>query len=300
MKRTAFLAMLGLPLLATAQITVAPPLTGAATAPGDIDAVTRPADPATDAVTDPFDALATPPAIQPGTLVNDAVSTDATATGTAADGDDALAANGTTGGATRVPGLDNPINNGGGIGLGGTPGVSGDRISNAMSAAPPAVSANATIMEFPASADAQSITLRGGNNGWTCFPDNPATPGNDPACFDRQWMAWLDGVLNQRAPVITGPGVAYMLQGGSQASSSDPFATQPAAGQTWMTVPPAILLLSPQRWDTTLYPTEMGLTAGGPWIMFANTPWEHLVVPVPTAGSGAAASGAAPGITPVR
>lgn len=314
MKRIACLTLLGLPLLAAAEIPVVPQQIG--TVPSAGNSVTRTIDPAP--AVDPLDALATPPAIQPGTLLNGAVGTGATApandistAGTAAD-TGTLAANGATTGTGTGTGIGTgttPATGTPGLSSGGTvPGltgnaatVAGDRISNAMSAAPPAVSANATIMEFSTGANAQPVTLRSGNNGWTCFPDNPATPGNDPICLDRQWMAWREGVLGRRAPVITGPGLAYRLQGGSEASTTDPFATSPAAGQTWMQLPPHILLLSPQRWDSTVFPSEMGINAGGPWVLFANTAWEQLIVPVPTTSGGAgAASGAATGLTPVQ
>lgn len=163
-----------------------------------------------------------------------------------------------------------------------------ERIRSAMGAAPPAVSAAATVLE-PASPGAAPVVLRSGNNGWTCFPDNPATPGPDPICLDRQWMAWLEALRDKRPPLVTGPGIAYMLQGGSDASNDDPFATQPTAGNTWVTAPPHIRLLSPQRWDASIYPARMDMQATGPWITFSNTPYEHLRVPVPTPAAGAAA-----------
>lgn len=157
-----------------------------------------------------------------------------------------------------------------------------DKIGSATSAAPAAISADASIWDYPAESGQQPPVLRSGNNGWTCFPDNPATPGNDPMCLDKQWLEWMDAYLNRRTPNITSAGVAYMLQGGSDASNTDPFATQPAAGEEWMSVPPHIMLLSPQQWDRTLFPSAMQMHSNGPWIMFADTPYEHLMVPVTT------------------
>lgn len=164
-----------------------------------------------------------------------------------------------------------------------------ERIRSAMGAAPPAVSAAATVLELPVSPGVAPVLLRSGNNGWTCFPDNPATPGPDPMCLDRQWMAWMEALREKRPPLITGPGIAYLLQGGSDASNDDPFATQPTSGETWMTAPPHIRLLSPQRWDASVYPARMDMQATGPWITFSSTPYEHLRVPVPTPAAGVAA-----------
>ena len=46
------------------------------------------------------------------------------------------------------------------------------KIASAMSAAPPAIARNATIMDWPDSAG-RMATLRPGTNGWTCCPRPP-------------------------------------------------------------------------------------------------------------------------------
>lgn len=169
-----------------------------------------------------------------------------------------------------------------------------DKISSAMSAAPAALAGDASIWDYPTTPGQQPPVLRIGSNGWTCFPDNPATPGNDPMCLDKQWLEWMDAYLNRRTPNITAAGVGYMLQGGSETSNTDPFATAPAAGESWMASPPHIMLLNPQQWDRTLYPTAMDPRGRGPWIMFPDTPYEHLMVPVEMPMSAAPASRAIP------
>ncbi len=50
-----------------------------------------------------------------------------------------------------------------------------DLIKSAMSAAPPAVAEHATIVAV--SADGTMKVLRKGDNGFTCLPDSPNTPG---------------------------------------------------------------------------------------------------------------------------
>src|SRR5207253_8528450 len=49
------------------------------------------------------------------------------------------------------------------------------KIVNAMTAAPPAVSRNASVAEM--SEDGSMKELRKGTNGWTCVPDDPSSPG---------------------------------------------------------------------------------------------------------------------------
>ncbi|HEU5430557.1 MAG TPA: hypothetical protein VFU81_02785, partial [Thermomicrobiales bacterium] len=113
---------------------------------------------------------------------------------------------------------------------------------------------------------------------WTCLPDVPATPHVDPMCIDQTWKVWLDALMAHKSPTITQPGVAYMLQGGSDASNTDPLATTPAAGEDWLISPPHVMILLPGKLDQSVFTTDPH--SGGPWIMWAGTPFEHIMVPV--------------------
>lgn len=152
------------------------------------------------------------------------------------------------------------------------------KIASAMAAGPDAVTEGATVMDYPAAPGDKPAVLRQGRNGWTCFPDNPGTPGKDPMCHDREWMKWMQAYLAKARPSITSVGISYMLQGGSDASNTDPFAEKPASGQSWMQVGPHLMVISPRPWDRGMYPEAMG-EGRGPWIMFPGTPYEHLMVP---------------------
>lgn len=152
------------------------------------------------------------------------------------------------------------------------------KIRSAMSAAPTSVSREAAIMDWPSKAGAQPAVIRAGKNGWTCLPDNPGTPGNDPMCLDRQWMKWLDAYLNKTSPAIDAVGIAYMLQGGADASNSDPFASKPAHGEHWIMAPPHIMVIAPGKLDPQMFSSDPH--SGEHWIMFGGTPYEHLMIPV--------------------
>jgi len=152
------------------------------------------------------------------------------------------------------------------------------KIENAMSAAPSSVAGVATILDNAVDAAGQFVVLREGSNGWFCFPDVPSTPGNDPACYDQTWLDWNYAYLAGEDPNVTVTGLAYMLQGGSDASNTDPFATEPAEGEDWVTSPPHVMILLPGEIDQTLYSTDH--TAGEPYIMWAGTPYEHIMMPV--------------------
>ncbi|MBX2998159.1 MAG: hypothetical protein KF893_06565 [Caldilineaceae bacterium] len=156
------------------------------------------------------------------------------------------------------------------------------KIQNAMSAAPPAIAENATVIDWPSEAHSEPALLHQGSNQWTCMPDWPATPGNDPMCFDPIWAAWMNAFMMGAEPEVTALGVMYMLVGGSDASNTDPFATQPPEGEEWLTWPPHIMLLRPDGFDTDEFTTDY--TSGKPWIMWEGTPYEHLMIPVVAGG----------------
>ena len=152
------------------------------------------------------------------------------------------------------------------------------KIQSAMSAAPIAIAKDATILDYPANPTDPPIELRKGTNGWSCFPDGPTTPGNDPICLDKTFMKWNDALATGTVPNITTLGLAYMLQGGSDPSNTDPMALEPPAGQDWIVTPPHVMVLVPFKLDTTLIPTDH--TYGGPYVMWAGTPYEHIMMPV--------------------
>jgi hypothetical protein len=152
------------------------------------------------------------------------------------------------------------------------------KIENAMSAGPAALAENATILDNERDDAGKFVVLREGSNGWYCQPDLLSTPGNDPVCFDQTWLDWTYALVAQQEPTVTVAGLAYMLRGGSDASNTDPFATEPTAGEEWIASPPHVMLLLPGDLDQTVFSTDPH--SGGPWIMWAGTPYEHIMMPV--------------------
>lgn len=150
------------------------------------------------------------------------------------------------------------------------------KIRNAMSAAPTAVSKDATIMDWP-SAGGQPAVLRKGTNQWTCMPDDPDTPANDPMCMDSNAADWARAWKAKQQPNIPGIGLTYMLQGGGTPSNTDPFATKPETGKDWLKEPPHVMIFG-VKLDHNVYSTDP--TTGKPWIMWPGTPYEHLMVPI--------------------
>lgn len=161
-------------------------------------------------------------------------------------------------------------------------------IKNAMAAAPASISSKATVMDWPASEGAKPALLRQGSNGWVCYPDFPATKGNDPMCLDDSWQAWMEAYMAKKPVQITHAGVGYMMApGGSWGSNTDPYANKAAPGNDWGYDPPHVMMLVPQIDALQGLPTDR--KSGGPWVMWSGTPYAHIMAPVSSMKVAAAA-----------
>lgn len=151
-----------------------------------------------------------------------------------------------------------------------------DMIASAETAAPAALSKDATIMGFDASG--MMTSLRDGSNGWTCMPDNPGTPGPDPMCIDANGMEWAKAWMNKANPPAGKIGFGYMLAGGSD-SNTDPYATEKTADNHWVITGPHVMIFN--YGDSMAgYPDSPDPDPTKPYVMYAGTPYAHLMLPV--------------------
>jgi hypothetical protein len=151
-------------------------------------------------------------------------------------------------------------------------------IENAMSAAPEAVGRDATIIAFDEEMNVR--TVREGTNNFTCLPDNPASPGNDPMCLDANGLEWAEAWMSKAQPPAGKVGFGYMLQGGSDASNADPHASEPAAGADWVDTGPHVMIFNAGEMAHG-YPSQTeNPDTGQPYVMWLGTPYEHLMIPV--------------------
>lgn len=154
--------------------------------------------------------------------------------------------------------------------------VAGDsteaKIERALSAGPAAVSANATIM------DGDGTILREGSNGWTCMPDT--MPGDKaPMCNDAMWMKMMNAVGSKADFQADGVGISYMLLGdrGAGVSNSTPYHPDPKNADDYTETGPHLMIIVPKE-------LLKGITddpnSGGPYVMWGDTPYAHIMVPV--------------------
>jgi hypothetical protein len=151
-------------------------------------------------------------------------------------------------------------------------------IASAMKAAPMDVAKNATIVA--PGADGKMRTLRQGTNAFTCMPDNPETPGPDPMCWDKNANGWIDAYLGHKTPPTGKVGLMYMLEGGTDASNTDPFAAKPTGSNHWIKTGPHIMIVGADAAFYDGYPKDVDPNTKSPYVMWAGTPYQHLMAPI--------------------
>jgi hypothetical protein len=120
--------------------------------------------------------------------------------------------------------------------------------------------------------------LRKGSNDWTCVPDDPSSPGNDPMCLDPNAMEWLHAYVGKKPPPDK-IGFIYMLQGGWDFSNLDPYATKPDGKAT--ITGPHVMIVGPGVKAVPGYDrTGNGVNPAISYVMWKDTAYEHLMIPV--------------------
>jgi hypothetical protein len=151
-------------------------------------------------------------------------------------------------------------------------------IASAMTAAPASVSKGATVVMMDAKGNMR--TLRKGTNGFTCMPDSPDTPGPDPMCMDANAMQWVNAWAAHKDPPAGKVGFMYMLAGGTDASNTDPYAAKPSGSNHWIKTGPHVMIVGADASFYDVYPKSPDPDTSQPYVMWAGTPYQHLMAPV--------------------
>jgi hypothetical protein len=146
-------------------------------------------------------------------------------------------------------------------------------IKAAEAGAPDRISAQSAVVRMEP--NGKTSMVRPGSNGFTCtlLPDQIHTP----LCVDQKGLAWFTAAMaGQPQPPSTG-GVGYMAKGSEHYEMSDGrIVMKPAAGAKPVKEPPHWMLLTPLDTATTGIPAHPN--PGGSYIMFAGTPYAHLMI----------------------
>jgi hypothetical protein len=153
-----------------------------------------------------------------------------------------------------------------------------DYVKQALAAGPEAVANGAAVVR--PEHDGTMRALRQGTNGFTCV-----IMGTDRMCADKNSMEFIHAMMSHQPPPNQ-IGIAYMLGGDTGpsgetggASNIDPSATAKTADNHWVVTGPHIMIFGPP--SKALGYTEVAdPDPTRPYMMWANTPYEHAMVPV--------------------
>ncbi|MCP8937516.1 hypothetical protein NK718_03225 [Alsobacter sp. SYSU M60028] len=141
-------------------------------------------------------------------------------------------------------------------------------------AAPPNVFKGATILNM--APDGSMKVVRKGDNGWTCMDPS----GTDPMCADQGGMEWGQAYMSHGAAPQK-LGFIYMLRGDNGASNTDPFATGPTKDNNWVKTGAHVMIVGAEaKGMAANYPRSPKADPTMPYVMWAGTPYEHLMLPI--------------------
>ena len=149
-------------------------------------------------------------------------------------------------------------------------------IADAMSAAPPYISQNATIV------GRDMRVLRKGSAKWTCLPSQPAeVPSPNPMCADAVTLQFFTDLRAGKKSTITEIGVSYMLRGETGADFKDVLAKEPPPGKDWYHAGPHVMFVFPAAATKLLDGIPQDPSSGEPYVRpMPNGNAAILVVPV--------------------
>jgi hypothetical protein len=174
-----------------------------------------------------------------------------------------------------------------------------ETIADALLAAPPSVTDDATIYGW--NADGDMILARGGTGPYTCLSSGasslrvgkPPLPYPDPMCMDQNAWAFFRAVWSEKNPLKpekpypTAPGLVWMLAGMSVAkgavalseTSEIETGAGEAGGDMFQMSPHIMIMPVPFNNEVAMLGTKYDLDNPlSAWIMAADTPIEHLML----------------------
>ena len=97
-------------------------------------------------------------------------------------------------------------------------------------------------------------------------------------CADKNGVAWMAALMTHATPPDA-LGFVYMLAGDGGTSNTDPYATAQTASNHWVKTGPHVMILGPAA-KTMGYPMTADPDPTKPYVMWPDTPYAHLMIPV--------------------
>lgn len=170
------------------------------------------------------------------------------------------------------------------------------RIAAAVSSAPPAMRAGATVMDYDSTG--KLVTVREGTGLLVCLADNPLGKSFHVACYDRELEPFMARGRALRAQHTSDDETdsirAREIRSGKLAMPRHPTAlyqyvaardsVDGAAGVIHGASYLYIVYMPFATPATTGFPAQP-LDDGGPWLMYPGKPWAHLMIGPPKAAT---------------
>ncbi len=102
-----------------------------------------------------------------------------------------------------------------------------------------------------------------------------------PMCMDKPWREWFKAYQNQEDFTPSRIGISYMLAGDSPqggASNIAPYDMEPTAENDWVVEGPHVMIIVPD--DSILDGLPITPDTDGPYVMWPDTPYAHIMLPV--------------------
>jgi hypothetical protein len=151
-------------------------------------------------------------------------------------------------------------------------------VRQALAAGPEPIAKDAAVVR--PEPDGSMRTIRQGTNGFTCL-----IMGTDRMCADKNSIAFIHAVMRHQPPADQ-LGFAYMLGGDTGPAgevggtcNSSPFATAKDSDCHWIVTGPHVMLFGPPS-KALGYARSADPDPTKPYMVWANTPYEHAMVPV--------------------
>jgi hypothetical protein len=97
--------------------------------------------------------------------------------------------------------------------------------------------------------------------------------------MDRNALGWAMAWMAHKTPPAETPGIMYMLAGGKDASNTDPYAKAPTSGSDWIETGPHLMVVGSAK-ALEGYPSGPKPDTRVPYVMWAGTPYAHLMIPI--------------------
>jgi hypothetical protein len=151
-------------------------------------------------------------------------------------------------------------------------------IKLALSAAPEAVTKDATVITVDN--NGKTRTLRQGSGQWTCMPGPTDIAEQAPMCGDKNAMEWASAWMAHKDPPPNKVGFMYMLRGDGGASNTDPYAKKEEPSNNWIKTGAHVMIVGSGAKMLDGYPRNPKPDPTKPYVMWPGTTYEHLMLPV--------------------